>query len=300
MELLSTVDKLERKRKNDAALSASETLVLLEPSSLLFPPPHRGRAVQNVVVMYNIGSLPCIFKIKSRTPERYYIKPNMGTISAQGAVRVCCILRPQAEDLPSTTRDVFRFCLKPIPWRLLPKRRELLHGAKLKKLWDAADCEALTTVTKQLHCCFEGDAASPPGAFITVLDPATIGLEIPAERTNAVSASATGVDSNDSTGLTQEASQQEGRPSSIVKRQGKGLQDSTGSTPGPSSPSWKEQRESMGGAGSSISQGRARELTHGMGFIIRKTTKTMGHQVLLVSFFLMVCNCVWLVFHLLR
>ncbi|RNF20926.1 uncharacterized protein Tco025E_03684 [Trypanosoma conorhini] len=282
------------------------TLMLVEPSSLLFPPPHRNRAVQNVVVLYNISRQPCIFKVKSRTPERYYIQPHMGTISAQGAVRIRCILRPQYEDLPPATRDVFRFCLKPISSKWVPEKRRLLHGAKLKKLWDAANMETSTTVTKELSCIFKGDAAPPPGALITVLDPATIGLGTPAETAAAASPSAAGAHENDEpAGGTQEASQH-GRKSSSRKEQQQrtGMRGSMDRTRDPDCPARKEHRKSRGGAGSSAdrtspastTQQKARGLFLGVGRSMMKATEISGYYVLLSCVILLLCTACGLYF----
>ncbi|KEG05620.1 hypothetical protein DQ04_19951000, partial [Trypanosoma grayi] len=119
----ATTDAFPKKK----ASTESSVSVLVEPTQLFFPPPHRNRAVQNTIVLYNTGTLPCVFKIKAQTPHRYFTKPNIGTISANGAVRLRFILRPQKDNLPPTTCDRFRLCVSPIPASLLAQRPKLLR-----------------------------------------------------------------------------------------------------------------------------------------------------------------------------
>ncbi|ORC87729.1 uncharacterized protein TM35_000201380 [Trypanosoma theileri] len=177
-------DRLPHRSKTSS--SSSSLSLLVEPTQLLFPPPHRERAVQNIVLLSNIGKLPCVFKIKALTPERYYTKPNIGVVFPAEAVRVRFILRPQVKDLPANTHDRFRLFVQTVPSSWLVRKPQGMSESKLKELWNELGGDAAPTLIlkRDLMCSFSSDFPVPVGAQITVLDPAAVGLDTPSPRGN--------------------------------------------------------------------------------------------------------------------
>ncbi|GET87678.1 hypothetical protein, unknown function [Leishmania tarentolae] len=92
------------------------TQIKIEPSHLVFPPPHFGRCIQNAISIYNVSKQPCVFKMRSQNPERYVAKPHIAIVAPESATRSFVTLRDMntlgMKSLPEETQDRFRFSLK--------------------------------------------------------------------------------------------------------------------------------------------------------------------------------------------
>ncbi|KAG5508252.1 hypothetical protein JKF63_05508 [Porcisia hertigi] len=90
--------------------------IKIEPNSLVFPPPHFGRCIQNAISIYNVSKRPCVFKMRSQNPERYVVKPHVAIVAPESATRSFVTLRDMntlgLKNLPEDTEDRFRLSLK--------------------------------------------------------------------------------------------------------------------------------------------------------------------------------------------
>ncbi|CAG9572354.1 hypothetical protein LMJF_17_1210 [Leishmania major strain Friedlin] len=96
--------------------SKAHPQIKIEPSCLVFPPPHFGRCIQNAISIYNVSKQPCVFKMRSQNPERYVAKPHVAIVAPESATRSFVTLRDMntlgMKNLPEGTQDRFRFSLK--------------------------------------------------------------------------------------------------------------------------------------------------------------------------------------------
>ncbi|CBZ25480.1 hypothetical protein, unknown function [Leishmania mexicana MHOM/GT/2001/U1103] len=96
--------------------SRTHALIKIEPSCLVFPPPHFGRCIQNAISIYNVSKQPCVFKMRSQNPERYVAKPHVAIVAPESATRSFVTLRDMntlgVKNLPEGTQDRFRFSLR--------------------------------------------------------------------------------------------------------------------------------------------------------------------------------------------
>lgn len=90
--------------------------IKVEPVYLVFPPPHRGRCIQNVISIYNTATSPCVFKLSSQSPSRYVAKPHVAVMAPQSATRIQVTLRDMNNlgepNISPDTRDRFRITIK--------------------------------------------------------------------------------------------------------------------------------------------------------------------------------------------
>ncbi|KPI89068.1 hypothetical protein ABL78_1804 [Leptomonas seymouri] len=106
-------------RPTDAeAYRASKTRpqIKIEPSYLVFPPPHFGRCIQNAISIYNVSKQPCVFKMRCQNPIRYVAKPHVAVVAPESATRISVTLRDMntqgMKNLPEDTLDRFRISIK--------------------------------------------------------------------------------------------------------------------------------------------------------------------------------------------
>lgn len=144
----------------------------ITPEYLLFPPPHNGRAVQNVIYLYNTSDKPCVYKLRSQNPMRYVAKPNVAVIGPKSATRVkvtLCLAKGE-ETVPAATEERFRISVKrlskPPPTvssRAPPER--WYAGADPKEVWSS--CGEPVGHEKELMAYFRADLPLPPGGMVT-------------------------------------------------------------------------------------------------------------------------------------
>jgi hypothetical protein len=155
--------------KNVAASSTSSVL-LVEPTTVYFPPPHQNRAIRNTINLSNASNEFVVFKVRSSNPERFVVKPTAGFATPSSITRLFITLKKNNEDL-SLKKDRFRITAKKV--KGTPSSKD-----EARKVFDASDVVVLDT---DMWCSY--DTNVPSNAilqFLTGDEASEIGAATPA------------------------------------------------------------------------------------------------------------------------
>lgn len=143
--------------------------IAIEPNYLVFPPPHHGRCIQNVLCISNTSSLPCVYKVRSGNPERYMVKPRLALISPTSATRIRVTLRDlgSAENnAPADYRERFRITVKFVKPR--GKTDAEWHTkVNVRQVWEQCGDDVAHEVDLLAH--FRPDMPAPMGGMVSFL-----------------------------------------------------------------------------------------------------------------------------------
>jgi hypothetical protein len=147
-------------------------LIKIEPNSLVFPPPHFGRCIQNAISIYNVSKQPGVFKMRSQNPERYVAKPHVAVVAPESATRIFVTLRDMntlgLKNLPEDTHDRFRISLK------LYDPSKVDATLSPKELWNVLDERGAKVDHEQDLLSYFTMRDTPVGGLVTFFPPTYI------------------------------------------------------------------------------------------------------------------------------
>ncbi|KAG5481578.1 hypothetical protein LSCM1_05602 [Leishmania martiniquensis] len=182
--------------------SKKHAQIKIEPTCLVFPPPHFGRCIQNAISIYNVSKQPCVFKMRSQNPERYVAKPHVAIMAPESATRSFVTLRDMntmgMKNLPESTQDRFRFSLK------LYDPTTVDPSLSPKDLWNLLAARGQKVDHEQDLIAYFTKRDTPVGGLVTFFPPTYI-TSIPSAVANAAlpptsATAATGAPGGDSAG----------------------------------------------------------------------------------------------------
>lgn len=136
--------------------------ISITPEYLLFPPPHHGRAIQNIIYICNTAATPCVYKLRTQNPNRYVAKPNVAVVAPRTVTRVkvtLCVGKDEAA-IPPATQERFRISVKAL-------KRTPGSDVPAKEVWGA--CKDPVIHERDILAYFSADMPSPPGGMVTFL-----------------------------------------------------------------------------------------------------------------------------------
>lgn len=160
MAAASTAEAVPSHRSHKMPASPVSTSVSIRPEYLVFPPPHQGRAIQNVIYVLNTADTACVYKLQTQYPNRYVAKPNVAVIAPRSATRVKVTLCVTEVDgsLPPDTRERFRISVK-----MLPEAPSATLPPK--EVWSRSQEPIL--LQRDLVAYFSADVPTPIGGMVS-------------------------------------------------------------------------------------------------------------------------------------
>lgn len=136
--------------RNTGASSTSSVL-LVEPTTVYFPPPHQNRAIRNTINLSNASDGFVVFKVRSSNPERFVVKPTAGFATPSSITRLFITLKKTTEDLAAQPKkDRFRITAKKV--KGTPSSKD-----EARKVFDASDVVVLDT---DMWCSYDTNVPS--------------------------------------------------------------------------------------------------------------------------------------------
>lgn len=138
---------------------ASSSVVLVEPTTAYFPPPHRTRSIRNTINVSSTSEALLVFKVRSSNPERFIVKPTAGFIAPTSVSRLYVTLKRTDDDLSSVQKkDRFRVTVKRVSAAVNASKDDA------KKTWEDATDVVLET---DIWCHYGSDV--PANVALTFL-----------------------------------------------------------------------------------------------------------------------------------
>eukprot|EP01101_Sappina_pedata_P006042 TRINITY_DN2909_c0_g1_i1.p1 TRINITY_DN2909_c0_g1~~TRINITY_DN2909_c0_g1_i1.p1 ORF type:complete len:248 (+),score=84.44 TRINITY_DN2909_c0_g1_i1:110-745(+) len=101
--------------------------------------------------MKNSSSSPIVFKIKTTSPKRYYIKPSLDVIPPNEQKEISISVLVSSQDIPKDTKDLFMIQGAILPETEIPQ--DSANSKKfLKTTWDSMSGN--TTIKQRIKCLF--------------------------------------------------------------------------------------------------------------------------------------------------